>query len=101
MRNASLCVADLTGNRPNVMWEVGFAMALDCPTIIVTQAIRDLPFDIHDMQSLEYDRRRLRATLSQHLQKMVIDTLSAKNRRQDVESTNKALLVSSSTKLRT
>ena len=77
LRTATLCVADLTGNRPNVMWEVGFAMALNCPTLLVTQALSELPFDIRDMQSLQYDRSRLGSTLSQPLQRMVVDTLSA------------------------
>lgn len=82
---ASLCVADLTGNRPNVMWEVGFAMALSCPTVIVTQTLADLPFDIRDMQSLEYDRNRLSSTLTQPLQRMIIDTLSVQNRQEQAK----------------
>src|SRR5579859_2708868 len=44
LQSASFCVADLTGNRPNVMWEVGYAMALCKPIIIVTQKIEELPF---------------------------------------------------------
>lgn len=92
LRTASLCIADLTGNRPNVMWEVGFAMALECPTIIVTQALAELPFDIRDMQSVEYDRNRLAATLSQPLQRMVVDTLSVEDRHQQVEAGEKALV---------
>ena len=84
LRTASLCIADLTGNRPNVMWEVGFAMALECPTIIVTQALTELPFDIRDMQSLEYNRNRLSATLAQPLHRMVVDTLSVEDRHQQV-----------------
>ncbi len=46
LRTASICIADLTGNKPNVMWEVGFAMALNKPVIIVTQNRAELPFDI-------------------------------------------------------
>ena len=79
LRTASLCVADLTGHRPNVMWEVGFAMALECPTIIVTQALSELPFDLRDMQSLQYDRSRLRGTLTEPLKRIVVDTLSTEN----------------------
>lgn len=81
LNTASLCVADLTGCRPNVMWEVGFAMALQCPTIIVTQSLAGLPFDIRGMQSLEYDRERLSRTLAQPLRAMVVDTLSAQEER--------------------
>lgn len=76
IRGASLCIADLTGTRPNVMWEVGFAMALGCPTVIVTQgAVAELPFDIQGMQSIQYVRTQLSATLSRPLTKVVEDTL--------------------------
>lgn len=92
LRTASLCVADLTGNRPNVMWEVGFAMALGCPTIIVTQSLKDLPFDIRDMQSLEYDRNRLSATLAQPLQRAVVDTVSAQSDRKAATQPNNDLV---------
>lgn len=79
LQSASFCVADLTGNRPNVMWEVGYAMALKCPTILVTQSRADIPFDIGDMQSLEYDRTNLSTTLGVPLRRMVVDTLSAQD----------------------
>src|SRR5262249_18205206 len=59
---ASFCVADLTGLRPNIMWEVGYAMALGKPTILVTQEKGDLPFDIRDMQFICYDRGHLSET---------------------------------------
>ena len=74
--SASFCVADLTGNKPNVMWELGYAMALGRPAVIVTQHLAELPFDIRDMQSLEYDRNRLSSTLGAPLRKIVIDTIS-------------------------
>ena len=72
---ADVCVADLTGNKPNVMWETGFAMALRKPVIIVTQELDGLPFDIRDMQALKYDRSNLSDTLGPQLKRMVIDTL--------------------------
>jgi hypothetical protein len=74
------------------MWEVGFAMALACPTIIVTQKLADLPFDIRDMQSIEYDRNRISFTLSQPLQRMVVDTLSTKNSPQLAKQGEKELV---------
>lgn len=77
LQSASLCVADLTGARPNVMWETGYAMALGKPLIIVTQNMQDVPFDLKDMQSLHYDRSRLSGTLAGPLRRMVIDTLGA------------------------
>src|SRR5260370_10328130 len=79
LQSASFCVADLTGNRPNVMWEVGYAMALCKPIIIVTQKLEELPFDIRDMQSLQYDRNHLSSSLAEPLHRMVIDTISAQS----------------------
>jgi nucleoside 2-deoxyribosyltransferase len=72
---AAICVADVTGNIPNVMWEVGYAMALGKPIILITQKISELPFDIKDMQSLSYDRSQLSRSLGIPLQKMVLDTI--------------------------
>lgn len=76
LRSATICVADLTGLKPNVMWEIGYAMALSIPTVVVTQDITHLPFDIKDMQSIAYDRNRLNATLSTPLRRSLIDTLT-------------------------
>ena len=75
LRSATICIADLTELKPNVMWELGFAMALDKPTIIVTQSATMLPFDIKDMQSIEYNRARLNATLAAPLKRSLLDTM--------------------------
>ena len=48
---ADLCIADITGLSPNVMWELGYAMALRKPTLAIIQGETSLPFDIHDLQS--------------------------------------------------
>ena len=73
---AAFCIADVTGNRPNVMWELGYAMALAKPTILLTQNISDLPFDVKDLQTLEYDRNHIARTLGRPLQNMILDTLA-------------------------
>ena len=76
LRAASFCIADLTGSKPNVMWEVGYAMAMAKPTVIITQSLQDLPFDLKDMQTLQYDRNHLAGSLSKPLHQMVVDTLA-------------------------
>lgn len=76
LRAATFCVADLSGSRPNVMWEVGFAMALGKPIIVVTQDRDDLPFDIKDMQCIEYGRNHLSSSLGTPLRRTIIDTLA-------------------------
>lgn len=75
LRAATICIADLTGLKPNVMWEVGYAMALATPTILITQSVEHLPFDIKDMQCIQYERSRLNATLGASLKRSIIDTL--------------------------
>lgn len=77
LKSATVCIADLTESKPNVMWELGFAMALQKPTIIITQDIAALPFDIKDMQAIEYSRSRLNATLTAPLKRSFLDTLAA------------------------
>jgi hypothetical protein len=59
------------------MWEVGYAMALRKPTIIITQEQGELPFDIQDMETLRYDRNHLSQTLGDPLKLMTIDTVSS------------------------
>ena len=54
LRESALCVADVTGNNPNVMWETGYAMALGKPTILIGQLVEKLPFDLKDHRILPY-----------------------------------------------
>lgn len=75
LRECSFCVADLTGCNPNVMWETGYAMALGKPIVAVTQELSTLPFDVRDLQSLQYDRRQLHRSLSGPLKNVVLDTV--------------------------
>jgi hypothetical protein len=69
------------------MWEVGYAMALAKPIVVITQSLEELPFDLKDMQSLEYERNHLSGTLAKPLQRMIVDTLSADHTRAS-QSTN-------------
>lgn len=55
IEQASLCVADLTTNNPNVMWETGYAMAAGKPTILICQHVDALPFDLKVHRVLEYE----------------------------------------------
>lgn len=77
MHSATFCIADITEERPNVMWELGYAMALQKPTIVITQGQSTLPFDIADVQTIRYDRNHLRGSLTEPLKRTVIDTLTS------------------------
>jgi nucleoside 2-deoxyribosyltransferase len=73
--SCSFCIADLTYSNPNVMWETGYAMALGKPTIIVTQDLSALPFDIRNMRAIGYNRTQLSKTLRDPLINVVRATL--------------------------
>lgn len=75
LRRATICLADLTGNNPNVMWEVGYAIALGKPLLLITQDLRQIPFDIKDLRAIEYDRTSLTKTLRGPLAEAVRATL--------------------------
>lgn len=59
IREADLVIADLTGNNPNVMYELGYAHALNVPAIIMNQTVHDSPFDVKDFRQITYERTRL------------------------------------------
>jgi tetratricopeptide (TPR) repeat protein len=59
IQDADIVIADLTGNNPNVMYELGFAHALKKPAIILNQDVHASPFDVKDLRQIVYDRSRL------------------------------------------
>ena len=54
IEQASLIVADLTGDNPNVYYELGIAHALNKPVIMMTQGISHLPFDLKPYKVIPY-----------------------------------------------
>ena len=67
IRETDMCVADLSGGRSNVMWEIGFAMALEKKVILISHCGSALTFDLHDSHHIPYDRDHLRASLIEPL----------------------------------
>jgi len=60
IQTADFCIADITGNNPNVMFELGYASAQRKPTIVVRQAgAGSAPANVRDIAVLEYDPKRL------------------------------------------
>ena len=47
-------IADLTGRNPNVLYELGYAIALNKPVILLARDASDVPFDIVDQQVIVY-----------------------------------------------
>lgn len=51
---SKIIIADCTGRNPNVFYEIGIAHALGKPTILITQNIDDVPFDVQSRRLIKY-----------------------------------------------
>ena len=76
IRKATFWIADSTESNANVMWEIGFAMALKKPVIFLHQKSSQIPFDIQDMRAIRYERDSLSKTLQRPLQNATAATIS-------------------------
>src|SRR6266568_120886 len=56
IRSAAICLADITTNNPNVMYELGFAIASGKDVVIIssTQRTERFPFDIQHRGVIQY-----------------------------------------------
>lgn len=55
---ATMVIADLSGANPNVYLEVGYAWGRNIPTILLTDDVSDLKFDIQGQRCLAYSNIR-------------------------------------------
>lgn len=56
IKEASVIVADITPDNPNVFYEIGYAHAIQKPTILICDKKRDkLPFDVSSFRTLFYE----------------------------------------------
>jgi len=54
---ADLVVADLTSVNPNVFYELGISHTMQRPTVLLTQSIEDVPFDLKSYRVIQYSIR--------------------------------------------
>lgn len=54
MIKARAVIADVTGRNPNVFYELGLAHAFDKPTVLISEAADDAPFNIRQNRILFY-----------------------------------------------
>jgi hypothetical protein len=52
--SADLVVAELTGLNPNVFYELGIAHGLRVPTVVITQSMESVPFDLRPYRVEQY-----------------------------------------------
>ena len=56
IKEASVIIAEITPDNPNVFYEVGYAHAIEKPTILLSDRTREkLPFDISGFRTLFYE----------------------------------------------
>jgi len=56
IRDSKVIIAEITPNNPNVFYEIGYAHAINKPTILICDSKREkLPFDISSFRTLFYE----------------------------------------------
>ena len=99
IRGCAFVLADITGFNANIMYELGFAHALEKPAIIISQdPIRSSPFDIKDYKQIHYTTdvaglKTVKAQLSRQVQALLrslapwhIRRLESSDSRQQIEA---------------
>jgi hypothetical protein len=77
--DAKVLIAEITAPNQNVFYEIGYAHALNKPTILLAQRGRDLPFDIRSYRVIFYDdsiggKPLVDKALREHLQSILQET---------------------------
>jgi hypothetical protein len=52
---ASIIVADCTGRNPNVFYEIGISHTIGKDTILISQSLEDVPFDLRHLRVIIYE----------------------------------------------
>lgn len=78
IQDATICIAELTEQRPNVMYELGLAHAVGKPVISIVQDMKDVPFDLTHLRHIVYRTSEIGwdEKLRTALAAMLRDTLS-------------------------
>jgi hypothetical protein len=76
IEDAKVVIAEITAPNQNVYYEVGYAHALNKPTILLAQRGKELPFDIRSYRVIFYDdsiggKPLVEKTLREHLQSIL------------------------------
>jgi len=68
IENSQICICDITGNNPNVIWELGYAYSSKKIVIPIAQSSSDLFFDVKDDRTIIYKKDSLKSSLIQKLE---------------------------------
>lgn len=73
-KNAKILLADLTDTNPNVMYELGLAHAIAKPTILISEKIDSVPFDLRSLRVLTFDKNE--TNWDENLKEKIIKSIS-------------------------
>jgi hypothetical protein len=78
IEEANVVIAEISAANQNVFYEVGYAHALQKPTILLAQRGKELPFDIRSYRVIFYEdsiggKPRVEGTLREHLHAILQD----------------------------
>ncbi|MCB0460517.1 MAG: hypothetical protein KDC74_10960 [Flavobacteriaceae bacterium] len=77
IKESSAIIADITPDNPNVFYEIGYAHAINKPTILICDKIRDkLPFDVSSFRTLFYEnsiagKSKIEKSLKKYLENII------------------------------
>ncbi|PXF59207.1 MAG: hypothetical protein C4B59_11925 [Candidatus Methanogaster sp.] len=58
IHQSRICIAEVTNNNPNALYEVGIAHTLSKPTILLSQSVEQIPFDLRSLRFIIYDMKK-------------------------------------------
>lgn len=76
IKQANIIIIDVSHQWESMLYELGFAHALKIPTVILCQKDRAIPVNIPDEFLVEYDRNRLKNSLTPSLSNTVITIIA-------------------------
>ena len=73
-----LIIAEISQSNPNVFYEVGYAHALNKPTILIAEKTTKLPFDVSPFRTLFYEntiagKQKIEDGLKKHIEASLSD----------------------------
>lgn len=78
INNSKICIADITNQNSNVMYELGLAHAIGKPVIQIVQDIKDIPFDLRHLRHIIYkpNESKWKDDFKKTLESMLNETLT-------------------------
>jgi nucleoside 2-deoxyribosyltransferase len=71
IKKSAFIIVDLTEERANVYYELGYAQGLNKPVIVTAFKDTPLPFDLHDIPTIFWDgQRNLKTRLREKIEKI-------------------------------